>query len=215
MITAFDVSNVIMHIILISVFIGIFFFTYGAYLEKEIIKTQVEYLIEDLLGSIKVFMPEMSDDVKQRIKDYDIKVNEEDDIKVRNKNKETLKKAFMAITALVVVGVILIFAVLKIMKKQNMSNTKFWKTLLKHNAVVLIFIGITYFIFAAYFAKKYLSIDTNHIKKSAIDNIFKELEDNNLKDNNLKDNNLKDIKLEDIKLQDIKLQDIKLKDIKL
>ena len=35
-------------------------------------------------------MPEMSDDVKQRIKDYDIKVNEEDDIKVRNKKSKYL-----------------------------------------------------------------------------------------------------------------------------
>ena len=215
MITAFDVSNIIMHIVLISIFIGIFFFTYGAYLEKEIIKTQVEYLIDDLTGSIKVFLPDISNDIKQKIKDFDIKVSEEDDIKVRNKNNETKKKAFMMIAVLAVVGVILIFAVLKIMKKQNMSNTKFWKTLLKHNAVVLVFIALTYFTFATFFAKKYLSINTNQIKKSTIDNIFKHLEDNNFKDIKLENNKLENINLKDIKLENINLKDINLKDIKL
>ena len=46
MLKAFETSNVIMHIMIISVFIGIFFFTYGAYLEKKILQNQLDFLVK-------------------------------------------------------------------------------------------------------------------------------------------------------------------------
>ncbi len=176
MITAFHVSNIIMHIILISVFIGIFFFTYGAYLERTIIKMQVEYLINDLIGSIKVFLPK-SDQVKEQIKNINIDVDESEDQKVRNNNKLTKIKAFIGIFILVTIGIFIILAVSRLMNREKMTHKQFWLKLLKYNIIAIFFIGITEFVFASFYVKKYMSINTNKLKKSVIDNIITHLDD--------------------------------------
>jgi hypothetical protein len=180
MITAFNVSNIILHIVLISVFIGIFFFTYGAYLEKEIIKIQIEYLINDLIGSVKVFLPK-SEKINKHIRDFDIKIDESQDQKVRKSNNSIKIKAFIAIFILVIFGLLIILAISKVMNRQNMTQKQFWLKLFKYNIVAIIFIGLTEFIFASFFVKKYMAINTNKLKKSVIDNVINyfEKEDNN------------------------------------
>jgi hypothetical protein len=176
MITAFEVSNVIMHIILISVFIGIFFFTYGAYLEKEIIKDQVDYLVDDLISPFKVFIPE--DRLKQintKLNNLNIPVDEVADKKVSDNNKAIIKKAFIAIGISVVLGVIIIIIISKKLNTENMSTSQFWGKLLKYNLITLVFIGLTEFIFAAGFAKNFMSIDTNLFKKTVLNNIINKI----------------------------------------
>jgi hypothetical protein len=171
MITAFYVSNIIMRIILISVFICIFFFTYGVYLQKEIIKSQVEYLINDLLNPIKVFLPK-SEKIKKQIRELDIKINESEDEKVRQKNNVTKVKAFLAIFILVTIGIIAILAISKLMNRENMTHKQFWFKLFKYNIILLFFIGMTKFIFASFYVKNYIFINTNILKKSVIDNVI-------------------------------------------
>ena len=60
MVKAFTISNIIMHIIIIGIFIGIFFFTYGAYLEKKILKNQIKYMIDDSLDNLVLLYPNLS-----------------------------------------------------------------------------------------------------------------------------------------------------------
>ena len=160
-----------MHIILISVFIGIFFFTYGIFLQKEIIKIHIEYIVNDLITSVKVFMPK-SEKVKKYIRDYDIKIDESQDEKVRDKNKYTLIKGFISIFIFAIIGLLIILAVSKKMNRENMTHTQFWFKLLKYNIITLVFIALTQFIFVSYFFKKFMLINTNKLKKSIIDNII-------------------------------------------
>ena len=42
-----EIANIILHVILISIFIGIFFFTYGSHIEENIVKQQVAFLVEN------------------------------------------------------------------------------------------------------------------------------------------------------------------------
>jgi hypothetical protein len=67
MVKAFEVSNIVMHIILISVFIIVFFFTYGIYLEKQVLKRQLEYMIDDSLDNLILVFPDATKNIKATI----------------------------------------------------------------------------------------------------------------------------------------------------
>jgi len=56
---------------------------------------------------------------------------------------------------------------------ENMTHAQFWKKLIKYNLLALVFIALTEFAFITYFAKHYMTIDVNIIKKAVIDNIVK------------------------------------------
>jgi hypothetical protein len=173
MLKAFETSNVIMHIIVISVFIGIFFFTYGAYLEKKILKNQLDYLVDDTLGSFKIFMPELSDNIKQTIKTYQFNLDPNADMEVKNSNKKIMKKAFIAIAIAFIIGILIIVVISKKLDMEGMTNKQFFTRLLKYNLFALIIIGLTEFIFASGFAQNYISLDLNRIKKQIVDNLIK------------------------------------------
>ncbi len=171
-ISAFTVSNIIMHIILISIFIGIFFFTYGATVERDVIKSQVDYFVDDLLGVFKPFTSKLPDNVKEQIKSFNPTLDNSEDIKAAKQNDETKKKAAMGIIALLVVGLLIITIVMKRLDRQGMSKGKIWSKLLKQNLVIIIFVALTEFICINMFGRKYMSVDTNRIKKEVIDHLI-------------------------------------------
>ena len=134
MITAFQISNIIMHIILISVFLGVFFFTYGTYLEKQIFKSQIEYLIDDSFGSLKVLLPEnINEFLKQNFSNYNVVPDKSEDEKVKKNNMNVIKKATIAIGVGFIIGIIIITIVTKTMNMENMSQSQFWGKLIKYN----------------------------------------------------------------------------------
>jgi len=173
MLKAFETSNVIMHIMIISVFIGIFFFTYGAYLEKKILQNQLDFLVDDSLGSLKIFLPELSESIKKPLKDYKVKLDSNADIEVADKNKQTMKKAMFAILIGFVIGIVIIYILSKKLDMEGMSRTQFFMKLIKYNLMALIVIAITYYTFASGFAKNFMSLDLNRIKKEIVDNLIK------------------------------------------
>ena len=121
MLKAFETSNVILHIMIISVFIGVFFFTYGAYLEKRILQNQLDFLVDDTIGSFKIFIPELSESIKKPLKEYQIKLDPSADIEVSKSNKQIMKKAMYAILVGFIIGIIIIFV---LSKKLDTCGTK-------------------------------------------------------------------------------------------
>ena len=61
-------TQIILNVTLISVFIGVFFFTYGKYVEKKIINEQTAYIAESLAKDIGFYLPkETKEQVKSNI----------------------------------------------------------------------------------------------------------------------------------------------------
>lgn len=172
MLKAFDTSNVIMQIMIISVFIGIFFFTYGAYLEKKILQNQLDFLVDDSLDSLKIFMPEISDSLKKPLREYQIKLNPNADKQVDNANKQTMKKAMYAILVGFVIGIIIIYVLYKKLDMEGNTTKQFVMKLVKYNLMSLIVVGLTEFSFATGFAKNFMSLDLNRIKKEIVNNLI-------------------------------------------
>ena len=171
---AYDVCNILLHIMLISAFLGSYFFTFGAYLEREVLQDQLNYLVDTTLQPIKILVPNISTDIKNKMKSYNFKIDEKADIKTAEQNKKTVDRAIKLITFFFVLGLIVIVILSKILDRDGMSYGKFYKKLITHNLIILLFIAATEFIFAFFFAKNYMSLDTNKLKKQifvSLDNI--------------------------------------------
>ena len=177
MIKPFDVANVIMNVVLFSAFIGIFFFTYGSYLEKQIFKSQIDYLFDDLLGSAKTFVPEVNK-LKPIIDKISIPDMSEVDAKVKESNKKVKMTAVKAISALVIVGLLAVVLISHFGKLGNVSKVEFFKTLLIYDVIALVFVGLTEFVFATQFASKFMALDVNYVKKSVFSKLI-EIRDRN------------------------------------
>ena len=123
-----EIANIILHVTLISTFIGIFFFTYGSYIEENIVKKQVNFLIEDN----KEFVLLIPNDIKQKIVDKinNIKLDlAEDDRKAAEQNKKLLIKASKILAIGLIVGIAIVW------KMSQMYNFNFMH-LLKENLIL-------------------------------------------------------------------------------
>jgi hypothetical protein len=158
-----EIANIILHVTLISTFIGIFFFTYGSYIEENIVKKQVNFLIEDN----KEFVLLIPNDIKQKIVDKinNIKLDlAEDDRKAAEQNKKLLIKASKILAIGLIVGIAIVW------KMSQMYNFNFMH-LLKENLIILCFVALTEFSFLTFYAQQYLLIDPNIIRRRCITNI--------------------------------------------
>jgi hypothetical protein len=160
------IISVMMNVLLISVFIGFFFFTYGSYIEDKIVKAQTKILSDDIYNIIKLFGKNVNIKIKEQllqIKLPDLSKADENTVK---SNKQIMMKAGKVniIFTIVVVSVIY-FLYNKSGKNFNM------KTLIYQNLILLLFVALTEFSFITFFAADYISINTNNIKLNVIKSI--------------------------------------------
>ena len=72
--------NVIISVLFISLFIGAFFFTYGAYIEGLVVKNQMKFLSEDIGGYINLLGNDINKNIKKKLLELPaIDLHEEDD----------------------------------------------------------------------------------------------------------------------------------------
>lgn len=152
------IASIILGVSFISAFICIFFFTYGAYAEKQTVKMQAEYLANALADDVSLFV---SQSVAQKIKEYvdeseDSESFKEADEKVYENNKKIMT------TTMIVVGVcvfisILLCVWLSIQFKFNIKHV------ILFNFAVLACVGVTGFLFLTFIAQRYIIADPNMV----------------------------------------------------
>jgi len=164
MLSSQDIANIILHILTMAVFITLFFFTYGAYLEKKIVKEQMNYIVDDLVGDIKVISPQTALTLKNQLQNIKSPNLDQAD-KQAEENNNKLKMNTLKIV--VGVSVVTLFIVYYMIKYFNLDV----KSLIITNIISLIAVGITYFVFSTYIIASYKSADPNFIKKSIVESI--------------------------------------------
>ncbi len=158
-----DITNVVIHVIVIAVFITIFFFTYGTYIEGKAVKHQVGYVVNDLVGDIKTVAPEMAAALKNTISSTS-DIPSEKDVEVAKSNKKIKIVAFSISTALLIFGILFTIGMSK--------HYKFsLKGVLHENALSLLIVCTTYFVFSTFFAYEYLAADSNFIKRKVLESL--------------------------------------------
>lgn len=142
------------------------FFTFGAYIEKLVIRSQILRIINDLKTTAK--------NVDFTIPPLDIPKNDNLDNIVKEKNKNLIERTVVILSSISVTGIIIII-VLWYLKK----NFSLRKLILKDMFIILLIIIIEILFFGV-ITRNYRSIDVNLIKYTILTELSQKAKDNTI-----------------------------------
>lgn len=158
-----------MMVALYSVFVGIFFFTYGAFIEHKVLENQIENIVDSLTRDV---LPFVSDDIK---KDLNTQLDSQKQIiltkmssadqDAKTNNQKVKNTAFEMLAGIFIVGMGISVATASM---YSGGSNKALVALLKKNALLLVFVIIVEFLFFTLVTKNYLSIDPNSVKQKIV-----------------------------------------------
>jgi len=165
--TVEEISAITMAIIFVASFLVIFFFTYAAKIEEQVVKNQVNFIIQDFIKPFKIFTstPQTTDTMKLFLNSISLPNMDEEDKKVAEHNKEVLMGSLKIIGSSFIVVMIILYYMSK------HFNFSFGK-ILKENLIIICFVGLTEFMFLTYLGSKYISADPNFVKKTLINKLM-------------------------------------------
>ena len=154
-----DMAYILFGVILIATFIAIFFFTYVAKVEGEVIKNQITDIVDDLTeSSTLVFTPDqlqaISVMIEQRLKMPDMS---KEDQEARENNDRLKQKALKYFGIGISIGIIIILVMWKIYDLDMLE-------IIKYSLITLILVGITEYLFVTIVSKNYVIIDPNYVR---------------------------------------------------
>lgn len=154
-----NVAKIILSVVVISAFIGIFFFTYEAKVEEIIVKQQSAEIIKDFTSEIRTLLPRpILKDVYASIEPTLVTPDLSDlDEEVRESNKALIKKATRIIVIFTVVGLLLVALICLIFHINP-------KDMIIHTLITLFFVAVAEYIFVSYIVQNYTTIDSNFVR---------------------------------------------------
>lgn len=163
--SAHGFSNLLLGVTLFSIFLIVFYFTYTAQIEGEIVKEQVKTTIDELAFNIKNSGIDMSQ-AKQFVNNISTPDMSEADKDVEKKNKELLTMCIwiMGIFAMITFGIIILIKFF------------FSFSLIPIILINLLLVGAVAgieILFLNVIVKNYRSLDSNFVKKTIVDEILK------------------------------------------
>jgi hypothetical protein len=154
-------SNIFM-LSIYTMFVPILFFTYGAYIEKQIVKDQVERLVDSFTSNVKV--------LGYTIPDVNIPVDKSLDDTVKKNNTDLLKRAFTVLTVGFAGGVALSVVLWRYAKERFE-----FMHMVYENLGLLLLVAITEVVFFGVISRNYRSLDSNAIKKYILEELAAKL----------------------------------------
>jgi hypothetical protein len=164
------VAEIIMNIVLFSIFIIVFFFTYAVHVEKLIIKDNVSFIVDDLTSNVNLLSKSQTDEIKKMLKNIPQASLEKDEL-VKENNKKLFTKVMIICSIFVTIGISLLGALFYFCK-DKMCKFNIAEVATK-SLIAVFFIALTEFIFVTFFVRKYISANPNDIKKAAVKEIKK------------------------------------------
>jgi hypothetical protein len=161
------IANIIMATAFISIFLGIFFFTYASKIEEKIVVARSTEIVQDITNSLLLISPEQKEMLKNAVLPS-LQVSsalEEQDQQVKIQNQKLVQKAAIAISIFVVICSIIIGGLVYFYKIPLMD-------IVKNNLIILCFVALTEFIFLTFYAQYYITIDANFVKKQIADSLL-------------------------------------------
>lgn len=162
------IIKTIIQVILISTFIGVFFFTYASKIEENIVKKQCSEIVQDLSDTAKVILPsnivqDINSTLVPEIKMPDLSKQDEE---VKIKNGILLRQVAVLIAIFMTVGIIIVTIMIIVFKVPV-------REILISSFISVIFVGIVEYSFLTFFAQNYRTIDSNFVKMKIIENVIK------------------------------------------
>jgi hypothetical protein len=161
-----EISYIILSFILTASFISIFFFTYVSAVESEIIKTQLNNVLDGFCQQLNVVLStkqknEIGNLILNNLKIPDLTENDQT---TAEQNKKLLNKSILIFSSLLGAGVFII-AVLWFFKRFSILP------ILKYSFIILICVAITEFLFVSLVTRNYRLVDQNYISYLILDSL--------------------------------------------
>jgi hypothetical protein len=158
------VSNIIVGLVLFSIFLAVFYFTYASKIEKEILDIQVKNLIDDLTYDMSAFPNDINEKLRTIVKNISVSDLSKEDKEIDDGNQELINRALInfGIFAAISVTILTIFFIIYNIDLKDIVIT---------NLILLAFIAITEVLFLNLIAKSYRSLDPNVIKLNIINKL--------------------------------------------
>lgn len=161
------VIKILINVLLISLFITFFFFTYATTIEKEVIVNQMKFLSEHISNGINLLGPDLRNFIRQILSNIKTPDMEEKDKKVKDSNKIIINKV---IKVNILFTLVMVFFILAI--SYRFSHKFDFFEVIKQNIIILVFIAFTEFAFLTYFGARFISINPNDIKLNIIKQLY-------------------------------------------
>lgn len=151
-------AQIILSFILIATFISIFFFTYVAKIENEIIESHIDNSVKVLTKDLDIFTtPEKRKVLKEIvIRSINVAENSEIDKEIDRYNKKLFDNTVIIFSIILGIG-LLIVSLLWWFYRFDIFHT------IKYSLIMLILTAVVYFLFITYITRKYILIDQNYI----------------------------------------------------
>lgn len=167
----FLITNIILAITTMFIFLTIFYFTFAKNTEGEIVQEQIIMLLNNLIPESIKYLPENE---KQKILNSLDKIDfSKQDLIVENNNIKIIKKTFKYLFLFICLTLSIVLFCVYIFKLNI-------KHLLLDNFYTLIFVAIAEILFLLSIAKNYYSIDPNEIKSKILKKIYYNSNKNNV-----------------------------------
>jgi hypothetical protein len=160
-------SKVLTNVLFVSIFIILFFFTYGSYIEKKIVVEQMVFLSKDIKNFFSIFGKNINDNISKKLNDIPMPNLETQDLKAKeNNNKIKIDSLKFIVLFILVISIIVYFNYSKYGNNSyNLGN------IISENLVILVGIGIIEFVFLTYFGSRYISINPNLVKLTILETL--------------------------------------------
>jgi hypothetical protein len=150
-----------------AAFVGFFFFTYGAYTEKTVVKNQIDSLISDFTDDLLFFGKKtLSNDAVQHITPPDMT---KEDKKVDDNNSALITKATISLSVTLVVFLLLSVGVWYVGLSAGQKKKDSYTSMVQRIILLMIIVMLTEFLFFTLVAGNYHPVDPNQIKKYLVE----------------------------------------------
>ena len=175
-------------VILFSVFVAAFYFTFAAQVEHEVVSGSVQSFVAGLAGDLKVVLPpQQAVQLGDLLQSTTLPDLQQEDEEVRIFNKKLTKKTFIVLGILAAIVLIVIFATyggLKLHAIHKLGRGKAVRgiaypdlpRLFQIAAITFVGVVAAEFVFLYVIAKQYQPLDPNAIKKRIVDAMIQNLQ---------------------------------------
>jgi len=153
-----------------TAFVGFFFFTYGAYIERNVVKNQIDTLISDFTDDFIFFGKESSDKsiintIKKDIKNISPPDMRDADKVVEENNSALIKKATIILSVTFIVFLLISICVWYFGLSKTQKRKDNYASIIERIILLMIIVMLTEFLFFTLVAGNYHPVDPNKIKK--------------------------------------------------
>ena len=160
-----------------AVFVGFFFFTYGAFTERKVVRNQIQVLLDDFTEDFIFFADQSDPSIVPKIGKEISKVKAPDlteaDKKVDENNSVLVKHAVIALSVAFVVCLLLSLGIWYFGLSQQQRRQEPYQEIVKRILVLMVIVMLLEFFFFTLVAGNYRPVDPNSVKEYLVESLQK------------------------------------------